>query len=78
LKNQIFNAYKQDDNVDIKAFQDEIIQLATILFETPAADLVQNVIAEHLQGVRVSETTQLHLASLFAIKDRLTEIKKGL
>lgn len=73
-----FTSYKADENIDIKALQDEIIQLATMLFETPAAEIAQSVISENLQGVRVSETTHIHLAALFAIKDRLTEIKKGL
>ena len=73
-----FTSYKADEAIDIKELQDSIIQLATMLFETAAADLAQNVIAENLHGIRVSETTHLHLASLFAIKDRLTEIKKGL
>jgi len=73
-----FAIYQAEAKVDIKELQNEIIKLATILFETPAADMVQNIITESLHGVRVSETTEIHLASLFAIKDRLTEIKKGL
>ncbi len=73
-----FEGYKIEETIDLKVLQDEIIKLATELFETSASDLAQSAIADSLQGVRISLTTHIHLAALFALRDRLTEMKAGL
>jgi hypothetical protein len=73
-----FASYQINDTVDIKEIQGQVLELATMLFETSASDLAENVIKENLPGIRIRETTHLHLAALFAIKDRLTEIKNSL
>lgn len=72
-----FDVY-QETEVDIKSIQNEIVAVATELFKTPLVDRARHAIEKELKGVRVTETTKAHLASLYSLRDELLEIKKSL
>ena len=73
-----FEVYEDRDSVDLDSLKDEVTQLAVQLFDTPIASTAEATIKELLPDTRISQTTRNHIAALFAIKDRLEYIKKGL
>lgn len=78
LEKPNFDVYRDESKVDLKELQDEVIMLATQLFDTNLANITEATIKENLPNIKISETTNNHIAALFAIKDRLIELKKGL
>lgn len=72
-----FSLY-EEDKIDVEKLKKEIIALATPLRDTVYADKLTAILTAHLRGIRVSEATIANLASLFAIKDELIELRKGM
>lgn len=73
-----FGVYEEETEVDLKALQDEVIQIATELFDTSEAEAAKRTIKELFPTVRVSETNKNHIPALFAARERLTTLKRGL
>lgn len=73
-----FSAYQNEDQVNLENLQKEVIELGELLLETHLRDTAIEAIKESLGDVRVSETTKYHIPKLYALKDLLTEMKKGL
>lgn len=72
-----FDVYKENE-VDLKALQEEIISLARELMGTAMSDKVGSSLEKELKGIRVSETNKTHIASLYSIRDEFVELKKSL
>lgn len=68
----------QETEVDMEAIQKEIISLASNLFETPLGDRTRKAFERELQGIRVSETTKIHLSSLYSLRDELLDLTENL
>jgi len=71
-----FSIY-QDNEIDLKALQDEIVVLAEQLLKEPqTAPKVTQIISTNLD-VKVTLTTKLHIPKLYLIRDQLIDLKKG-
>ena len=70
-----FDVYKQE-KIDLDPLKEQIVTLAQELLKTNLAERVSEVIQKELKGIRVSEATQAHADSLFAIYDQLLDLKK--
>ena len=72
-----FDIYKQGE-VDLKDLQQEVVDLARGLMDTPLSTKVTASLELNLKGVRVSETNKTHIAALYSIRDELVELQKSL
>lgn len=70
-----FSIY-QETEVDIDATKKEILALAQEIFKTSFGAEAEKFIASEMKGVRISQATQAHSASLFAVRDYLLDLKK--
>jgi len=73
-----FKVFVEEKEVDLKALQDEVAALASSLFETAEKDITIKTIKELLPNVRITKTNRNHISALFALRERLTTLKKGL
>lgn len=70
-----FEIYKEKE-IDLEQIQQEIIEQITILSQMNYDEEIAKIVNSHLHGKRITQTTKAHLASLYAIKDELVELRE--
>lgn len=79
LETPDFSPYQEKEQKEVlKKLQDEVTKLGMKLMETAFSKKVETLMAENLEGVRVSETSPGHIPALSTLKDALLEIEKSL
>lgn len=70
-----FEIYKETE-VDIELIKKEITNLAQEIFKTPLGKEAEKFIASEMKGIRISQATEAHAASLYSVRDFLLDLKK--
>lgn len=70
-----FEVYKESE-VDIELIKKEITSLAQEIFKTPFGSEAEKFIASEMKGIRISQATEAHAASLYSVRDFLLDLKK--
>ena len=73
-----FEVYQNTQDVNLEELQNEVVALVQQLIETEVREVTEITVRDTLPGVRITKTTKNHIPALFALREKLTNLKEGL